>query len=144
MAEKFLPDLLPYLLQRASFLVTRRFHSEMRLKGISVSRWRMLAWLSENQPATISDLTDHLMLKQPTVTRLVDQAAVDGLVRKDDDAVDGRRIQVSLTARGRALALKLRNEARAADKHLVDRLGEKRAAALKSDLRQVIGDFDLE
>lgn len=144
MPEKFLPDLLPYLLQRASFLVTRRFHSEMRLKGISVSRWRMLGWLSENQPVTVSDLTDHLMLKQPTVTRLVDQAAQDGLVRKDDDAADGRRILVTLTATGRALALKLRDEARAADRLLVDRLGEERAAAFKSDLRQVIGDFDLE
>lgn len=144
MTEKFLPDLLPYLLQRASYLVTRRFHSEMRLKGISVSRWRMLGWLSENQPATVSDLTDHLMLKQPTVTRLVDQAARDGLVRKASDAGDGRRTLVSLTDSGQALALKLRDDARAADKHLVDRLGEKRAAAFKRDLRDVIVDFDLE
>jgi len=144
MAEKFLPELMPYLLQRASFLVTRRFHSEMRLKGISVSRWRMLGWLSENQPATVSELTDHLMLKQPTVTRLIDQAAQDGLVRKKADALDGRRTLVTLTTTGLALALKLREEARAADRHLVDRLGQERAAAFKCDLRKVIGDFDLE
>ena len=143
MTEKFLPDLMPYLLQRASFLVTRRFHAEMRLKGISVSRWRMLGWLSENQPATISDLTDHLMLKQPTVTRLVDQAAQDALVRKEADTVDARRIRVSLTGKGRALALALREDARAADRLLVDRLGKERAAAFKSDLRKVIGDFDV-
>ncbi len=89
-----LGELLPYLLQRSSYLITARFHSYMKLNGVSVSRWRMLAWLLENEPYSINDLSRQLLLKQPTVTQLVDKAVRDGLLRKQTDKGDGRPLQL--------------------------------------------------
>lgn len=139
--KETLSELLPYLLQRASFLVTEEFHKNLRLNGVSVSRWRMLAWLSENQPFSINDLSQQLMLKQPSVTTLVDRAVQDGLLRKTTDKNDGRRVLVTLTRRGERLASELKKSALDAERLLEESLGSERSIAVKSELRKLIGSF---
>lgn len=138
----FLRDLLPYLLQRTSHLVTRRFHEALRLKNVSVSRWRMLAWLAEHQPATINELTEHLMLRQPTVTQLVNDAVRAGIVTKSSDGQDKRRQNVSLTPSGVRLAEDLKREAAAAEAHTMASFGADGLDELKRRLRQVIDHFE--
>lgn len=141
-ADEFLRDLLPYLLQRASFLVTREFHRTLALNQVPVSRWRLLAWLAEHQPFSIGELTEQLMLKQPTVTKLVNDAERDGLVRKSTDPTDKRRLVISLTPVGRRLALRLMAEARKAEDRTTDNIGQQEITRLKARLKKLIDDFD--
>lgn len=136
--EPFLPDLLPYLLQRASYLVTREFHRELKLDGVSVSRWRMLAWLSDNEPYSINRLAGQLMLRQPSVTDLVAKAVRDGLVEKSTDPADGRRVQLRLTRKGRNLAETLKDKARIAETNVAETFGPTRTASMKAALRELI------
>ena len=142
MSDKLLPDLLPYLTQKCSHLVTEEFHRGMKLESVSRSRWRMLIWLSEHQPYSIKDLTERLMLKQPTVTRLVEMAVEDGLVSKDFDARDGRQAIVTLTRRGEDLAGNLKSRARSVNERLIQKLGKRRAHALAAQLRDVIAHLE--
>ena len=142
MTDKILNELLPYLLQRASFLVTRQFHEILKLNEISVSRWRMMAWLSENEPCSITDLTKELMLKQPSVTRLVEAARKDGLVDTSQDDDDRRRVHVTLSQEGRRLITELRKSARASDQTIVDSLGKSRASQVKKTLHQIIDHYE--
>ncbi len=135
---RLLPDLLPYLLQRASYLVTRQFHRHLQLNGVSVSRWRMLAWLSENQPYSVNQLAEQLMLRQPTVTKLIDDAVRDGLVKKTVDRTDARRIEVRLRAKGRRLAEDLKERARRAEADFIGSFGRARTDDVKNILRSLI------
>ncbi|MDA4848573.1 MarR family winged helix-turn-helix transcriptional regulator [Hoeflea poritis] len=114
----------------------------MKLQNISRSRWRMLVWLSEHQPYSIKDLTKRLMLKQPTVTRLVDMAVDDGLIDKSNDARDGRQAVVTLTPAGEALVAELEGRARTMNDRLIERLGRKRASEFARQLRDVIACFE--
>ncbi len=141
-SDRFLEKLLPYLLQRASFLVTEQFHQHLKLNGVSVSRWRLLAWLSDYKRSTINELTDNLMLKQPTVTRLVDAAVKDGLVTKAAGREDGRRVYVSLTAAGEKLIEQLKSDASEAEAKIGE-IGDLKAIdRLKKNLVEIIDQFE--
>jgi len=48
----------------------------------------------------IRDLNRHLLLTQPSVSRMVDRLAAKGLVRKESDPGDGRGTIVCLTEAG--------------------------------------------
>lgn len=144
MSDDILPDLLPYLTQKCSHLVTEEFHRGLKLKRVSRSRWRMLVWLSEHQPYSIKDLTERLMLKQPTVTRLVELAVEDGLVLKTSDAKDGRQAVVTLSPEGEDLARELKDRARIMNQRLVKKIGKRRAQNLATQLRDVIAHFENE
>ena len=142
MTEKLLNELLPYLLQRASFLVTQQFHDILKLNDVSVSRWRMLAWLSENEPCSITDLTNELMLKQPSVTRLVEAARKDGFVKTRQDEHDRRRVHVTLSNEGRSLINDLKKTARNSDQIIVEGLGKKQSTQIKKALHQIIDHYE--
>lgn len=142
LTEKILPDLLPYLLQRASYLVTNEFHRKLRLDKMHPNRWRMMIWLSENQPYSISELTDRLMLKQPSVTQIVDSAVRDGLVRKAPDTNDARRIMITLTEEGEQLISEVKLRALAARANLDSALGPDLARRLSDCLRETIEQLE--
>jgi DNA-binding MarR family transcriptional regulator len=82
------------------------------------------------------------MLKQPTVTKLVNDAERDGLVRKSTDPTDKRRLVISLTPVGRRLALRLMAEARKAEDRTTDNIGQQEITRLKARLKKLIDDFD--
>lgn len=140
--DDFLRELLPYLLQRTSYLVTRRFHESLKLSNVTVSRWRLLAWLSEHKGCSINDLTEQLMLKQPSVTKLVNDAVRDGLVQKLNDGGDRRRQNVSLTESGRKLADSLRRKAQLAEAQTMESYGADALADLKNRLRHMVDHFE--
>ena len=141
MTDKLPNERLSYLLQRASFLVTREFLETLKLKDISVPRWRMMVWLPENQPCTITDLTEELMLKQPSVTRLVEAARQEGIVQTVHDQRDRRRVNVTLTPAGTMLVEELKKSARAADQNIIGGLGAEQAADVKKNLQQIIQHY---
>lgn len=133
-----LEDWLPYLLQRASHLATREFHRKLHLGEMQPNRWRMLAWLSEHQPYSVLELTERLMLKQPSVTQLVNSAVKDGLITKTVDSADKRRIQIALTSEGKRVVATLKDRAMIGNAHLQKLLTPELTQRLSDDLREVL------
>jgi DNA-binding MarR family transcriptional regulator len=67
-----------------------------------------LELLLQQGPMTVRDLARDLGLDTSTITRVVDVLVRDGMARRArDEKRDRRRVFVSLTGRGRALATKL-------------------------------------
>lgn len=90
---------------RAQVTVMRELNACFPTDEISFNEYDVLFNLS-NQPdrrARIRDLTRHLLLTQPSISRLVDRLASRGIVEKHSDPGDGRGIIVSMTAEGTAL-----------------------------------------
>src|SRR5207253_11519157 len=76
--------------------------------GISASQWGLLRTLhraeQEGQPGLrLTDLSDRLLIRSPSVTGAVDRMERAGLVLRDQAAVDQRSKVVALTKKGRQL-----------------------------------------
>jgi len=87
---------------RAQVTVLRRLNQEFPHGDLSFNEYDVLFNLS-NQPdrrARIRDLTRHLLLTQPSISRLVDRLASKGIVEKTSDPGDGRGIIVTMTDEG--------------------------------------------
>ena len=87
---------------RAQVSVMRELTECFPTGEISFNEYDVLFNLS-SQPrrrARIRDLTRHLLLTQPSISRLVDRLAARGIVEKLSDPGDGRGIIVAMTDAG--------------------------------------------
>ena len=132
--ERFTENYLLYLLAQASGKASAEFHGELAAEGVPVSTWRILATLYPDTPASIGELAESCLTKQPTMTRQVDRLAAAGLVTRALNADDRRKVKVSLTPDGRRLADRLATMARAHEARLLREYTPEQAAELKAAL----------
>ena len=97
----FVEDYLAYLLARASHLVSSEFHARLAAAGIAVPVWRVLAVLHGRDDLVIGTLARMVLLKQPTLSKVLDRMIADGLVIRSPASDDRRRVPVAIPARGR-------------------------------------------
>jgi DNA-binding MarR family transcriptional regulator len=90
---------------RAQVTVLRELTREFPAGDISFNEYDVLFNLSrqEGRRLRIRDLSKHLLLTQPSVSRMVDRLVTKGLVRKESDPGDGRGTFVYLTDDGFSL-----------------------------------------
>ena len=85
-------------------LVMRTIRSEMRrsVRGeLSVPQFRTLIFVNRHFGASLSDLADHIGLKLPTVSKMVDGLVERNLIIRRQDADDRRKITLALSVRGK-------------------------------------------
>ncbi len=134
----FVDDYLAYLLARASHLVSRGFHAQLTARGVPVGEWRVLATLAGGRPLTVGELAARVLMKQPTVTKLVIRLEGRGLVRRTPVAGDRRKVHVHITEAGERTVAPLIAAARRHEAEVLEGLDEGEVAALKRALRHVI------
>ena len=86
-------------------LVFRVIRSELRKHGakeMSVPQYRTLAFVYRNEGASLSEVCDHIGLTLPTMSTLVDGLVARGLVNRQTDPEDRRRMTLTLKEPGRA------------------------------------------
>jgi DNA-binding MarR family transcriptional regulator len=94
---------------RAQVSVLRRLNAEFPTTEISFNEYDVLFNLSlqPSRELRIRDLNRHLLLTQPSVSRMVDRLAMRGLVSKHSDPADARGTVVLLTEEGHRLFRKV-------------------------------------
>lgn len=60
-----------------------------------------------SEPPTVGELADYLLLRHHSTVELVDRAEAAGLVRRVNDARDGRVARVRLTSKGDRILMQL-------------------------------------
>jgi MarR family transcriptional regulator for hemolysin len=101
---------------------------------LAVPQFRVLAYLNENEGASLSDVAEHLGLRLPSMSTLVEGLVERKLVARGPSAIDRRRITLALTARGRSTLAAARE---ATQKRLAERL----QALPVGELDSVIGSL---
>jgi DNA-binding MarR family transcriptional regulator len=134
---RFVSGYLPYLLARASHLISGEFHRQLKAQRVPVMTWRVMASLWDG-PMSAREVADIILQKQPTVSKLLERMERQGLVNRVTDVDDRRRIAVSLSARGRAVAGPLIEAARGHEQAVLEPFGERNAAALLAVLQRLI------
>jgi DNA-binding MarR family transcriptional regulator len=110
---------------RAQVAVLRELGREFPTTDISFNEYDVLFNLSrqEGRRLRIRDLSRHLLLTQPSVSRMVDRLVAKGLVRKEKAAGDGRGTFVCLTDTGYALYRRVAvTHAKSIERHVGDAL----------------------
>ena len=134
----FVDDYLPALLALASQLISSEFHAVARRHGFSVSEWRVLASLAGFDAISTGQLAQISLMKQPTLTRLLDRMVRDGHVERLDHDGDRRVTLVRITPAGGRIVATLMDLAREHEQRVLEPFGLKRAQALKTTLRRMI------
>ena len=142
---RFVGSYLGYLLGQASHAVYRDFENAIAEQGLTHIAWRVLAVLHDAAVAPGADgkglavgcLAHDVLSKQPTVTKLVQRMADDGLVQLLADPDDHRRTLVVATSEGHRIAAALIEQARAQESTLLSRWSAGEAEALKRHLQKL-------
>ncbi|WP_211247603.1 MarR family winged helix-turn-helix transcriptional regulator [Cryptosporangium arvum] len=104
----------------------KQFAAEDVWEGLAMREYDVLYTLSKcPEPQRIGELSHHVLLSQPALSRLVDRLVGKGLVERCPDPADGRGVRLALTAAGRELQYRIgRRHARGVARALRDRLTE--------------------
>ena len=85
-------------------LVMRTIRSEFRSQrstDLSVPQFRALAYIRNNDGASLSSLATHLGLTLPSMSKLIDGLVSRGLVARNEHQTDRRKIYLQLTPSGK-------------------------------------------
>ncbi|MCF8200210.1 MAG: MarR family transcriptional regulator [Sulfuritalea sp.] len=109
---------LPYVLNRVTNRLNADFQTALRERGLTLTQWRVLAFLNEADGLGVSALGDCTVTDQSTLSRALQQMERQGLVERLTDPADKRFVEVHVTSRGQILfgeilplALQLRDRA---------------------------------
>jgi MarR family transcriptional regulator, organic hydroperoxide resistance regulator len=97
-------------------------------RKLTPAQYRLLLALEDAPSLSVGELAEHAGVSSPTATRMLDGLEQDGIVKRERDAGDRRRIAVRPTAKGR--------RAIAETKERVDAARERIYAQLPADERE--------
>lgn len=133
----FADTYLSYLLSRAAHQISTEFHKVVTEAGLRVPVWRVLACLWDRDGMGVTELAARTVFEQSRLTKMLDVMEADGLVSREIEPADRRRVRVRISEKGRALVTPLiararQHEARVLADHTPDEI-----AALQSALRKL-------
>jgi DNA-binding MarR family transcriptional regulator len=137
-SHRFIDDYLSYLLARASHLVSRQFHAQLKPRGMPVPVWRVLSTLSDGDGLPVTELAKITLFKQPTLTKVIDRMSKQGLVERRASERDRRKVLVFITAKGRGQITDLLGRAKQHERDVLAGLSEADVNALKTALHNLI------
>jgi DNA-binding MarR family transcriptional regulator len=97
---------------------------------LSITQLRNLIILSLRGPQPVGQLAAALDVSEPSASQIVDRLAQRGLVHRDADPSDRRRILVSITEEGERLIDSVRSSRSAAAERFIDQLDDESLRAL--------------
>lgn len=92
-----------FALYSASLAMTKLYKPLLDALGLTYPQYLVMLVLWEQDGLTVSELGERLYLDSGTLTPLLKRLEAAGLVARQRDAQDERRVRVALTAPGRAL-----------------------------------------
>lgn len=135
---RFLDEYLPYWLTQASYWITKEFHSEVEREGLTNAEWRVLASLHGSAGETIGELCRLAVIKQPTLSKLVQRLEADNLVVRRATEGDRRQTLVTSTPKGRARIDALVSKAQAHQQEILHPFGKDNSRKLIRMLQELV------
>jgi DNA-binding MarR family transcriptional regulator len=103
---------------------------ERRAADISVPQFRTMTYINRNEGASLSDLSAHIGLTLPSMSKLIDGLVSRKLISRTGDSQDRRRVCLALTPQGR-------DELNAAYGHTQKYIAEKMSLLADEDIKAI-------
>ena len=94
---------MPHLIARLAYELHIDLIEKLRLEGINVTRWRILAVLSMGDGITINEIIERAMMQQSALSRALMKMEAEDFVRRVSRRDDARYVEVFITDKGRSL-----------------------------------------
>ena len=97
---------LCFALYSASLAMTKAYKPLLAELGITYPQYLVMLALWQHSALRVGELGERLCLDSGTLTPLTKRLQTQGLVTRKRSAVDERQVEISLTARGKALRIR--------------------------------------
>ena len=94
---------MPMMLYRALDILMPRFKTIYRQFDLTEQQWRILRVLWERDSLSVLLLCEQTLIPAPSLVGVIDRLESRGLVMRQRDSADRRKVMVAITAEGRAL-----------------------------------------
>jgi MarR family transcriptional regulator, organic hydroperoxide resistance regulator len=131
-------EFLPYLLAHASTLVSRQIDEIAAAENMSRNECKVLLTLLNRGGVSLNELAEIMIIKQPTLSRIVDAMVEAGWLARKVVAEDRRAVNISLTNAGHLQAEPLLVHARKMDGVIKQNFGTRQSEHLKKLLSDLI------
>jgi MarR family transcriptional regulator for hemolysin len=84
-------------------VIVKDIRSEMRSRrspDLTVPQFRTLAFVDRNKGTSLSAVANHMGLTLPSTSRLVDGLLARGMLTREDNPADRRRVKLGVTSHG--------------------------------------------
>jgi len=95
-----LDNQLCFALYSTALQMEKAYQPHLKALGLTFPQYLVLLVLWEHGALTVSDIGKHLLLDSGTLTPMLKRMEAHGLVMRERDATDERRVIVTLTAKG--------------------------------------------
>jgi DNA-binding MarR family transcriptional regulator len=75
--------------------------------SITLPQFRLLVVLSTRGPLNLAALAEHLDVKSPTATRMIDRLIAGGLVKRETNPISRREVVIDLTGTGASVVTRV-------------------------------------
>ena len=130
-------DTIGFLLWDANRAMNREFSDRITRHGVSLGLWPFLRALWEGDGITQRELSEKVRMKGPTTVAALNKLEDRGLVRREGDKKDARKINVFLTPDGRKVYRKVIPEVEAVNTQCLTDLSAEEQAEFKNMIRRI-------
>ena len=130
-------DSVGFLLWDANRAMCREFSERMAPHGVTLGLWPFLRALWDQDGLTQRELSEKVRMKGPTTVAALNKLEEKGLVRREGNKADARKINVYLTPDGRKMYRRVMPEVKAINLHVLNDLSPNEQATFKDLIKRV-------
>ena len=129
-------DTVGFLLWDANRAMSREFSDRIALHGVTLGLWPFLRALWDGDGLTQRELSEKVRMKGPTTVAALNKLEDKGLVRREGNKNDARKINVFLTPEGRKIYRAVIPEVETVNRQVLSGLSDREQAAFKDMIRR--------
>lgn len=133
---------LPIALLRAREAVMAHFRPMLAAHDLTEQQWRVIRILGENGMVDASEVAERTFILAPSLTRMIKTLEERGLIEKDKDEADGRRVLLRIAPAGLAIINEVTPESRAIYEALERKFGVEKIDLLLDLLGELADSMD--
>jgi MarR family transcriptional regulator, transcriptional regulator for hemolysin len=102
-----LDDCLAFITNRSGKIFSEALENEFRPYRLTRSQWIAMYYIYTHESITQRELADKMVIKEPSVVRLLQKLDAEGFLNRIGTQTDKRVKQLELTAKGEQVCLEL-------------------------------------
>ena len=132
-----LRDSIPIALIRSREAVVRHFRPMLAEYDVTEQQWRVLRVLGEAGVLDATEVGSRAVVMGPSITRIIRALDERGLITRERDETDGRRVLLELTADGKKLLADAKPRSHAVYTRIEKAFGAEKLSALVDMLNEL-------
>ena len=133
---------LPIALLRAREAVMTHFRPMLAAHDLTEQQWRVIRILGENGTVDASEVAERAFILAPSLTRIIKSLEERGLIAKERDEADGRRVLLKISPIGLRIIEQVTPESRVIYSALERKFGEEKINLLLDLLGELSDTMD--